>query len=336
MVFNALGHNEDQGHLEEEEEEPIEQAEHFLYVLKASKQPLYEGISLYVLEMAARITSLKCEYNLAHRCVDGFSSLVNEAISNNNHMADTFYEVKKIVKGLELPHKKIHACSKGCMLFWKDDVQLSTCRVCGSDQYKKTSKDNVIIEDNINEDAEERDEDAAIIDYDKYDKDENISRCLVGYTVLDYNDGFFLYKAHSRSIGFSVRKSTKRRDTNDKLYEFYFRCSKEGHTKGKIKIVGEQHSVEIPILGKNDERKRKEREVNETSTGCKTHIRFKKNIEGRFDVLTHELEHNHELVITVRRHHLRSERQISAPMVELIESMIESGIKPMDAYNYIR
>ncbi|XP_021721331.1 protein FAR1-RELATED SEQUENCE 5-like [Chenopodium quinoa] len=82
-------------------------------------------------------------------------------------------------------------------------------------------------------------------------------------------------------------------------------------------------------------RKRKEREVNETRTGCKAHIRFKKNAESRFAVLTHELEHNHELVITVQRHHLRSKRQISAPMGELIESMIESGIKPMDAYNYI-
>ncbi|XP_021741306.1 protein FAR1-RELATED SEQUENCE 5-like [Chenopodium quinoa] len=193
--------------------------------------------------------------------------------------------------------------------------------------------DNVIIEDNINEerDDEERDEDVAIIDYYRYDKDKIISRCLVGYTVLDYNDGFFLYKAHSRYVGFSVRKSTKKRDTNDKLYEFYFRCSKEGHTKGKMKIACEQHSVEIPILGKIDERKRKEREVNETRTGCKAHIRFKKNAEGRFVVLTHELEHNHELVITVQRHHLRSERQILAPMGELIES----GIKPMDAYNYI-
>ncbi|XP_021758523.1 protein FAR1-RELATED SEQUENCE 5-like [Chenopodium quinoa] len=159
--------------------------------------------------------------------------------------------------------------------------------------------DNVILGDNINEerDDEERDEDAAsIIDYYKYDKDENISKCLASYTVSNYNEGYVLYKAHSRSVGFSVRKSTKRRDSNDKI---------------------------------------KYREVNETRTGCKAHIRFKKNKEGNFEVVTHELEHNHELVIAVQRHHLRSERQISTPMCELIENMIESGIKPMDAYNYI-
>ncbi|XP_021768879.1 protein FAR1-RELATED SEQUENCE 5-like [Chenopodium quinoa] len=102
-----------------------------------------------------------------------------------------------------------------------------------------------------------------------------------------------------------------------------------------MKIAGEQNTVEIPILGKTDAKKRKDREVNETRTGCKAHIRFKKNKEGNFEVVTHELEHNHELVIAVQRHHLRSERQISAPMGELIESMIESGIKPMDSYNYI-
>ncbi|XP_021735138.1 uncharacterized protein LOC110701823 [Chenopodium quinoa] len=140
--------SQDQGHSEEPpvslEEEPNAQAKPFFDLLRASEQPLYEGSSLSVLEMASRITSLKCEYNLPHRCVDGFASLVNEAIPNNNHMAETFYEVKKIVKGLELPHEKIHACPKGCMLFWKDDAQLSTCRVCGSDRYKKTSKGSLV------------------------------------------------------------------------------------------------------------------------------------------------------------------------------------------------
>ncbi|XP_021775494.1 uncharacterized protein LOC110739336 [Chenopodium quinoa] len=133
MVFDAFGHSHDQGNSEQAsvslEEDPNAQAKHFLDLLKAYERPLYKGSSLSVLEMAARITSLKCEYNLPHRCVDGFVSLLSKAIPNNNHMADTFYEVKKIVKGLELPHERIHACPKGCMLFWKDDAQLSTCKV---------------------------------------------------------------------------------------------------------------------------------------------------------------------------------------------------------------
>ncbi|XP_021767822.1 uncharacterized protein LOC110732212 [Chenopodium quinoa] len=119
MVFDAFGHSQDQGYSEQasvsSEEKPNAQAKHFLELLKASERPLYEGSSLSV-----------------------------EAIPNNNHMADTFYEVKKIVKGLELPHERIHAFPKGCMLFWKDDAQLSTCRACGSDRYKETSKGSLV------------------------------------------------------------------------------------------------------------------------------------------------------------------------------------------------
>ncbi|XP_021731250.1 uncharacterized protein LOC110698150 [Chenopodium quinoa] len=104
MVLDAFGNSQDQGHSEEasvpSEEEPYAIAKHFLDLLKASE-----------------------------RCVDGFASLLSEVIPNNSHMDDTFYEVKKIVKGLELSHQKIHACPKGCMVFWKDDAQLSVCRV---------------------------------------------------------------------------------------------------------------------------------------------------------------------------------------------------------------
>jgi len=97
-----------------------------------------------VLEMASRLTTLKCEYNLPHRCVDGFAYLLNEAIPNNNLMSRTFYDTKKVLKGLQLPHEKIHTCPNGCILFWKNDAYLEQCRICRSDRYKKTAKGNLI------------------------------------------------------------------------------------------------------------------------------------------------------------------------------------------------
>ncbi|XP_021735706.1 uncharacterized protein LOC110702311 [Chenopodium quinoa] len=148
MIMDALGNDPpnmgggEESHFEEEEANP--QAKKFLNLLEESERPLHEGSSMSVLEIASRITSLKCEYNFPHRCVDGFASLMNEAILDNNNMGETFYEVKKVVNGLELPHEKIHACPKGCMLFWKDDVNLSNCRVCGSERYSKTSKGSLV------------------------------------------------------------------------------------------------------------------------------------------------------------------------------------------------
>ncbi|XP_010666303.1 uncharacterized protein LOC104883469 [Beta vulgaris subsp. vulgaris] len=143
-AFGSLHENLNHNVGDEVEEEPNDEAKKFFDLLKASKDPLYEGSKMSVLEMVARITALKCEYNLPHRCVDAFASLVNEAIPNNNLMSRTFYDTKKVLKGLQLPHEKIHTCPNGCMLFWKNDAHLEQCKVCGSDRYKKTSRGKLI------------------------------------------------------------------------------------------------------------------------------------------------------------------------------------------------
>ncbi|KAL0373233.1 UNVERIFIED_CONTAM: hypothetical protein Scaly_1004900 [Sesamum calycinum] len=44
--------------------------------------------------------------------------------------------MKKLVKDLGLPVEKIHACKNGCMLYWKDDVDLEYCKFCGDSRYK--------------------------------------------------------------------------------------------------------------------------------------------------------------------------------------------------------
>ncbi|XP_056688736.1 uncharacterized protein [Spinacia oleracea] len=147
MVIDALGNNQEHMLNEEVdvvEEEPNGEAKKLIDLLKAAEDPLYEGSNLSVLEMASRIASLKCEFNLQHRCVDGFASLMNDAIPNNNQMGRTFNSTKKVLHGLELPHERIHTCPKGCLLFWKADAQLDKCRVCGSDRYRKTSRGKLV------------------------------------------------------------------------------------------------------------------------------------------------------------------------------------------------
>ncbi|XP_048489971.1 uncharacterized protein LOC125491934 [Beta vulgaris subsp. vulgaris] len=150
MIVDALGHNEENPNNEQinnVQEEPNDEAKKFFELLKAADSPLYARSKVSVLEMASRIISLMCEYNLPHRCVDGFASLLNEVIPNNNQMSTTFYDTKKVLKGLQLPHEKIHACRNGCMLFWKGDAHLMKCSLlCECDRYKKTPKGKLIPE----------------------------------------------------------------------------------------------------------------------------------------------------------------------------------------------
>ncbi|KAK4393991.1 hypothetical protein Sango_1869900 [Sesamum angolense] len=46
-----------------------------------------------------------------------------------------YYSTKKLVKNLGLPVEKIHACKNGCMLYWKDDVDLEYCKFCGDGRF---------------------------------------------------------------------------------------------------------------------------------------------------------------------------------------------------------
>ncbi|KAL0457759.1 UNVERIFIED_CONTAM: hypothetical protein Slati_0403100 [Sesamum latifolium] len=42
-----------------------------------------------------------------------------------------YYNTKKLIKDLGLPMEKIDACKNGCMLYWKDDIDLDYSKFCG-------------------------------------------------------------------------------------------------------------------------------------------------------------------------------------------------------------
>ena len=66
---------------------------------------------------------------------------MKEICPDTNDMARNYYDIKKLLAGLELPHTKIDVCLNGCMLFWKDNETLDTCVVCDEVEYSGVSKD---------------------------------------------------------------------------------------------------------------------------------------------------------------------------------------------------
>ena len=53
-----------------------------------------------------------------------------------NTIPKSFYEMKKLIGALGLKYEKIHACPKGCMLFWKDKAKEDICSHCGLSRWK--------------------------------------------------------------------------------------------------------------------------------------------------------------------------------------------------------
>ncbi|XP_021741193.1 uncharacterized protein LOC110707492 [Chenopodium quinoa] len=145
MVLDAFESNY---HLEyalegsSDREEPNPEFKKFFDMLKADEKPLYDGCKLSLLSVAARITNLKCEYNMPHKAIDCVASLIKDICPEINNMTDSFYKTRKLLDGLELPHHKIDVCPNGCMLFWKENSDLEKCRVCKVNRYK-TSRSKV-------------------------------------------------------------------------------------------------------------------------------------------------------------------------------------------------
>jgi len=122
------------------EHEPNANAKKFLELIQTAERPLCEGCEMSLFKDVARLANLKCEYDLPHRAVDSTVSFIKDICPNNNDMVGNYYEVKKLLAGLQLPHHKIDVCPNCCMLFWKGAEGFDRCSFCDEGRYLRTSK----------------------------------------------------------------------------------------------------------------------------------------------------------------------------------------------------
>lgn len=122
-------------------EEPNEEAKRFYDLLQAARNPIYEGCKdgLSALSAATRLMSIKTEWNLAEECVDAIADFAKDYMPEENLAPGSYYEIQKMVSGLGLPYEMIDVCRDNCMIFWRDDSNLETCKWCGKQRYKETS-----------------------------------------------------------------------------------------------------------------------------------------------------------------------------------------------------
>lgn len=111
-------------------------------MLKASEREVWEGIpsghsQLYAV---ARLLNIKAEHHFSERCYNDICQLISELLPTDNRMTDSFYNTKKLVKGLGLPMENIDCCINNCMIIWKDDIALTECKMCGHPRYKSHNR----------------------------------------------------------------------------------------------------------------------------------------------------------------------------------------------------
>ncbi|KAL8464742.1 hypothetical protein ACS0TY_034304 [Phlomoides rotata] len=139
------------------------------------------------------------------------------------------------------------------------------------------------------------------------------SGSLLGMTGNTIEEMYEMYCRHARVNKFSVRKATTRLSTTGVELAKLFVCSCAGLKRS---------AAETTRIGTS----RKEKRVGITRTNCKALLSVKMNKERIYEVIKHEMKHNHQLTWS---HHHRSKRKTTDEKGKAIEP------KATEFYPYI-
>ncbi|XP_059284098.1 uncharacterized protein LOC132037582 [Lycium ferocissimum] len=121
-----------------DEEEPNLEAKRFYKLLEDFELPLYESAKVSKLSTLVKLLHIK---SIGHWSNESFTMLlkflIEDLLLDGTNLPNSYYEAKKVIRDLGLSYKKIDACKNDCMLYWKDDNCLESCKVCGASGWKE-------------------------------------------------------------------------------------------------------------------------------------------------------------------------------------------------------
>ena len=115
---------------------PNADARKFFRLVDEGKQPLYPGCQKFSrLSFLVRLYHWKCINGVTESAFGEILQLLKEVVPYIN-VPDSFNSAKTIIKDLGLDYKKIHACPNDCMLYWGENKNEDSCKICGASRWK--------------------------------------------------------------------------------------------------------------------------------------------------------------------------------------------------------
>ncbi|GKC49241.1 hypothetical protein Tco_1071986, partial [Tanacetum coccineum] len=119
----------------------------FQELLLDAKKPLYKGCPDFTkLSAIVKLLNLKGKYGASDKFFTELLGLVKKMLPAGNEMVEKTYQAKKIMKLMGSGYKKIHVCINNCLLYWKNDKDLTACRTCGISRWKVDNKTQKVYE----------------------------------------------------------------------------------------------------------------------------------------------------------------------------------------------
>ncbi|KAL0288100.1 UNVERIFIED_CONTAM: hypothetical protein Sradi_7106700 [Sesamum radiatum] len=86
----------------------------------------------------AGLVAIKPEGHISKRTYDQISYWANNILPLDHTLPRDYYSTKKSIKDFGLPIENIDGYKNGCILYWKDDVDLEYCKLFEDAKYKST------------------------------------------------------------------------------------------------------------------------------------------------------------------------------------------------------
>ncbi|GKD59247.1 putative reverse transcriptase domain-containing protein [Tanacetum coccineum] len=119
----------------------------FQELLLDAEKPLYKGCPDFTkLSAIVKLLNLKGKYGASDKFFTELLGLLKKMLPAGNEMVEKTYQAKKLMRMMGSGYKKIHVCSNNCILYWKDNKELTVCPTCGISRWKVDNKTHKVYE----------------------------------------------------------------------------------------------------------------------------------------------------------------------------------------------
>ncbi|KAK9050970.1 hypothetical protein SSX86_027595 [Deinandra increscens subsp. villosa] len=119
------------------EENFDEDHEKFQERLMDAEKPLYEGCHTFTkLSALVQLLNLKTKHGGSDKFFNELLVLLKQMLPEGNEIVKNTYEAKKILKSMGAGYTKIHVCINDCILYRKENKDLTVCPTCGESRWK--------------------------------------------------------------------------------------------------------------------------------------------------------------------------------------------------------
>ncbi|XP_042988830.1 uncharacterized protein LOC122316370 [Carya illinoinensis] len=117
----------------------------FDQLLEDARRPLFEGCTNFSkLSFVVKLLHIKTLGGWSIKSFDMLLSLLRSAFPNAE-LPQSYEEARTLERGLGFTYHKIHACPNDCILFWKENGNLSECPICKASRWKPNTHGSRVI-----------------------------------------------------------------------------------------------------------------------------------------------------------------------------------------------